>query len=89
MKNWEQEAISSIFRNFDFKLCRRTMVKMNFRWGENFPTVAELKKEAYRLLTNACEQELHSTACGRFYVTRDGRRKHLRLFFYVDMWDNF
>lgn len=62
----EIEKIHSIMKNFDFEKVHNIMESLDWKWAfsNGTPSVEELKKEAHRLLVDACEEETNIATGG-------------------------
>ena len=62
----EIEKIHSIMKNFDFEKVHSIMESLGWNWAfsNGTPSVEELKKEAHRLLIDACEEETNIATGG-------------------------
>ena len=63
----EIAKIHSIMKNFDFEKVHTIMKSLDWKWAfsnEGVPTVEELKREAHRLLVDACEEETNIATGG-------------------------
>ena len=62
----EIEKIHSIMKNFDFEKVHAIMKGLDWKWAfsNGTPSVEEMKKEAHRLLIDACEEETNIATGG-------------------------
>lgn len=91
MKKKKQDAIDEIMDNFDFGKVAKVMEGLNWRWANSetelqIPDVAELRKQARRLLKTALKENT-GIATGGFKVTYLKDEKFLHLEFVVSEWD--
>lgn len=62
------EVIDEILDEFDFERVHKVMVALNWEWCGEVPTIAELRREARRLLRDCANNEGSSLSCGGFCV---------------------
>ena len=62
----EIAKIHNIMKNFDIEKVHAIMKSLDWKWAfsNGVPTVEELKREAHRLLVDACEEETYISTGG-------------------------
>jgi len=97
MTDKEYDLIMDCLNEFDFEKVSDVMTFLNWTWGENIPTVQELRANARKYLKLVIEGA-HETE-GKEYVTATGGFRYeckiyedgfvwLRMAFEVTDWDN-
>lgn len=97
MTDKEYDLIMDCLNEFDFEKVSDVMTFLNWTWGENIPTVQELRANARKYLKAVIEGAHESE--GKEYVTATGGFRYeckiyedgfvwLRMAFEVTDWDN-
>ena len=80
--------IDNIMDYFDFNKVKKTMEKLDWRWGRDKapPCEGELREHARKMLENIVKQDCLESSCGGFHVYFDG--EILKLIFEVSSWES-
>lgn len=86
-----KDDIDMILDEFDFEKAHKVMEFLDWKWGDEVPTIGGMRRIARRLLNEAAESKILAIGTGGFQVRKrvEEDKTFLTLEFVVTAWDNY